>query len=318
MPSEFELIRRYFTRPARNALLGVGDDAALFQPASGMTLAVSTDMLAAGTHFFPEAEPRALGHKTLAVNLSDMAAMGALPRWALLSLALPRADAHWLERFAAGFLRLARSFQVDLVGGDTTRGPLNLCVTIVGEVPRGKALRRDAARAGDDVWVSGPLGEAALAVAQRKGRVELSPAELARCMRRLERPNPRVALGIALRGIAHAAIDLSDGLVADLGHICERSRLGADLHLAQVPRSPLIARLADRALVREALLAGGDDYELCFTAPVRRRSAIEALGARLGLAVARVGTMRRGRAVRVLDADGRRVTLGRRGFDHFG
>ena len=317
-PGEFELIQRYFARPAQHALLGVGDDAALLEPAAGMALAVSADMLVAGTHFFPDADPRSLGHKALAVNLSDMAAMGAAPRWALLSLALPSADASWLKPFAAGFLALARSHGVDLVGGDTTRGPLNLSVTIIGEVPPRAALRRDAARAGDDVWVSGALGEAALGIAHGKGRVQLAAAELARCMRRLERPTPRIALGIALRGIAHAAIDISDGLAADLGHICERSKLGADVRLAQLPRSPLLARLADHRLMHEALLSGGDDYELCFTAPARRRSDVQVLSKRLGLALTRIGAMRRGRGVRLLRADGSLARIGQRGFDHFG
>ncbi|MPZ43749.1 MAG: thiamine-phosphate kinase [Betaproteobacteria bacterium] len=318
MPTEFELIRRYFARPAKHALLGVGDDAALLEPSPGMALAVSADMLVAGTHFFPDADPRALGHKALAVNLSDMAAMGAAPRWALLSLALPSADSAWLKRFAGGFLALARAFDVDLVGGDTTRGPLNLSVTIVGEVPPRASLRRDAARPGDDVWVSGSLGEAALGVAHGKGRVTLAANELARCMCRLERPTPRIALGIALRGIAHAAIDISDGLAADLGHICVRSKLGADVHVAQVPRSPLLARLGDRAAAHEALLAGGDDYELCFTAPVRRRGHVQALSTQLGLPLTRIGTMRRGRGVRLLRADGAVARIGKRGFDHFG
>jgi thiamine-monophosphate kinase len=318
MPTEFELIRRYFARPPKHALLGVGDDAALLAPAPGMALAVSADMLVAGTHFFPTANPRALGHKALAVNLSDMAAMGAVPRWALLSLSLPGADDAWLRRFAAGFLALAREFEVDLVGGDTTRGPLNVSVTIIGEVPLRASLRRDAARAGDDVWVSGALGDAAIAVAHCKGRVQLAARELARCMRRLERPTPRIALGIALRGIARAAIDISDGLAADLGHICERSKLGADVYLAQVPRSPPLARLGDRAAAHAALLAGGDDYELCFTAPARRRNQVEGLSKRLGLALTRIGAMRRGRGVRALRADGSAVRIGKRGFDHFG
>jgi thiamine-monophosphate kinase len=318
MPNEFELIARYFARPAKHALLGVGDDAALFKPSTGMALAVSADMLVAGTHFFPDADPRALGHKALAVNLSDMAAMGALPRWALLSLALPSADASWLQPFASGFLALARVHGVELIGGDTTRGPLNLSVTIVGEVPPRAALRRDAARPGDDVWVSGSLGDAALAVAHRKRRVQLSAAELARCKRRLERPDPRVALGMALRGIAHAAIDISDGLCADLGHICERSKLGADVHVERVPHSSLLARLADRALLHEALLAGGDDYELCFTAPVRARRRVQALSRRLDLPLTRIGAMRRGRGVRLLNETGRALRIGTRGFDHFG
>jgi thiamine-monophosphate kinase len=318
MLSEFELIARYFTRPAKRALLGVGDDAALFRAAAGMAIAASTDMLVAGTHFFADTEPRALGHKALAVNLSDLAAMGAQPRWALLSLSLPRTDPRWLEGFTRGFLALARRHDVDLVGGDTTRGPLNVCVTILGEVPLAQALRRDGARAGDDVWVSGALGDAAFAVAHRKRRVRLSARELARCRRRLEWPAPRIALGIALRGIAHAAIDISDGLAADLGHICSRSGLGAELWLERVPRSRVVARRGGSLLAEEALIAGGDDYELCFTAPPARRKRVEALATRLALPLTHVGTMRSGRGVRLLDAGGEPLAIARRGFEHFG
>ena len=318
MPSEFELIARYFARPAKRALLGVGDDAALVQARPGMALAVSADMLVAGTHFFPDADPRALGHKALAVNLSDMAAMGAMPRWALLCIALPRVEAAWLRAFAAGFHALARAHAVDLIGGDTTRGPLNLSVTIFGEVRARAALRRDAADAGDDIWVSGELGDAALAVAERKGRIALTAAERARCRRRLDRPQPRIALGIALAGVARAAIDVSDGLLADLGHLCERSRLGADLDVARIPRSRTLARLAGTALEHEALLAGGDDYELCFTAPSSRRTRIVAAAQRSGVAVTRVGAMRRGRGVRVHGADGTVLRMPKRGYDHFG
>jgi thiamine-monophosphate kinase len=318
MPSEFELIARYFARRARHALLGVGDDAALVQARPGMVLAVSADMLVAGTHFFPDADPRALGHKALAVNLSDMAAMGARPRWALLCIALPRVEPAWLRAFSAGFHALARAHAVDLVGGDTTRGPLNLSVTIFGEVRARTALRRDAAQAGDDVWVSGQLGDAALAVAERKGRIALTAAERTRCLRRLDRPQPRVALGVALAGVARAAIDVSDGLVADLGHICERSGLAADLEVARIPRSRTFARLAGAALEHEALLAGGDDYELCFTAPAGRRARVVAAAERSGVEVTRIGAMRPGRGVRLLRAGGGVLRMRRRGYDHFG
>lgn len=318
MPSEFELIARYFTRPARRAVLGVGDDAALCRVGAGMELAVSTDMLVSGTHFVAQADPRRLGHKTLAVNLSDLAAMGATPRWALLCLSLPQVDAAWLRAFSRGFFDLADRFAVDLIGGDTTRGPLNLCVTIFGEVPRGQALRRDRARAGDDVWVSGELGTAALGLAQQQGRIALAPAAAARCRRALDLPQPRVALGLGLRGIANAAIDVSDGLVADLGHICERSGLGADVDLDRLPGSPLLVRVPDRALAAQAMLAGGDDYELCFTAAAKRRADIERLSIRLGLPLTRIGRMRKGRGVRVLRADGSVVRQSKRGFDHFG
>jgi len=318
MPSEFELIARYFTRPARRAVLGVGDDAALFRAGAGMELAVSTDMLVSGTHFVAQADPRRLGHKTLAVNVSDLAAMGATPRWALLSLSLPKAEPAWLKPFSRGFLAAADAFGVDLIGGDTTRGPLNLCVTIFGEVPRGQALRRDRARAGDDVWVSGELGTAALGLAHQQGRIALPPAAAARCLRALDLPQPRVALGLGLRGIANAAIDVSDGLVADLGHIGERSGLGADIHIGHLPCSPSLARLPDRALAEQAMLAGGDDYELCFTAAAKRRAEIERLSNRLGLRLTRVGCMRKGRGVRVLRPDGSAYRQSKRGFDHFG
>ncbi len=316
MPSEFDVIARYFTRPAKRTVLGVGDDAALVRASAGEELAISTDMLVCGTHFVPTADPRKLGHKALAVNLSDMAAMGARPRWAFLSLALPRIDAGWLRAFARGFFALAERYGVDLAGGDTTRGPLNLCVTVVGAVPRGTALRRDRARAGDDVWVSGRLGAAALGVAHQQGRVRLPPKALSVCMRALDEPQPRVELGMALRATARSAIDISDGLAADLGHICERSQLGADVWIDRLPRSPLL-RAVKPELAAQALVAGGDDYELCFTAPPARRKAIEALARRLGVALSVVGTMRRGKGVRLLRADGRAIHLRKGGFDHF-
>ena len=299
-------------------MLGVGDDAALLRARSGMELAVSTDMLVAGTHFFADADPRRLGHKALAVNLSDMAAMGARPRWALLSIALPEIDSSWLRKFSAGLLALARAHGVDLIGGDTTRGPLNVCVTIIGETRRGMALRRDGARAGDDIWVSGFLGDAALAVAHRRRRLIVNRAELARCTRALDLPQPRVALGQALAGIAHSAIDISDGLLADLGHICERSRLAAEVDLHAIPHSSTLDRFAATQVGREALLAGGDDYELCFTAAPRVRRRVLEAAKRIGVRVTRIGSMRRGRGVRLLAADGRRVALRKSGFDHFG
>ncbi len=318
MSSEFELIARYFTRPTRRAVLGVGDDAALFRVGKGMELAVSTDMLVSGTHFFADADPRRLGHKTLAVNLSDMAAMGARPRWALLSLALPKVDSAWLRAFSSGFHALADAHEVELIGGDTTRGPLNLCVTIFGEVPRGRALRRDRARVGDDVWVSGELGSAALAVALQQGRISMAAAVAERCKRSLDRPQPRVALGLGLRGLANAAIDISDGLVADLGHICERSSLGADVWFDRIPGAKALAAVADRKLAERALVAGGDDYELCFTASVKHRARIEALGARVGVRLQRIGSMRKGQGVSLFDGDGRARAVQVRGFDHFG
>jgi thiamine-monophosphate kinase len=319
--SEFELIRRYFTHRPRHAVLGVGDDAALVNVRRGWDLVISADMLVAGRHFLRNTDPRQLGHKALAVNLSDMAAMGATPRWATLALALPSVDAHWLTEFSRGFMALARRFDVDLIGGDTTRGPLNICVQIMGEAPHGAALRRDGARSGDDIWISGTLGDAALALAALQRRIRLKPAELAHCMEKLQRPQPRVALGLALRSVAHSAIDISDGLLADLGHVLERSAVAAEVELATVPASPVLRRYLDRVIACSALLAGGDDYELCFTAPRRARAKIARIGQRTRIRLTRIGSIKkRGRGappliVRAPDGAALRVVRG--GYDHF-
>ena len=318
--TEFELIDRYFRRPARGAVLGVGDDAAILAPTPGCEVAVSVDMLVEGRHFFADADPEALGHKTLAVNLSDLAAMGARPRWALLAGALPSADERWLAAFARGFFALADRYAVDLVGGDTTRGPRNLCVTVLGEVPAGAALRRDGARAGDSIWVSGGLGDAALALAHHQHRLSLDAAEFAACERALTRPEPRAALGMALRGIATAAIDLSDGLVGDLGHLLAASRVGAAIDLDALPRSAALDRQlrgAGRDVALACLLAGGDDYELCFTAPIAREGEVAALAGRVGLALTRIGAIVPGAGLEVRDASGLALDPLPRAFDHF-
>ena len=319
MISEFDIIRKYFTRRAPTAVIGVGDDCALLRPRSGMMIAVSTDMLLAGRHFFPDAEPAKLGHKALAVNLSDLAAMGADPRWALLAIALPEADENWIAAFAEGFFRLAARWEVELIGGDTTRGPLSICITVMGEVPPDLALRRDAALAGDDVWLSGATGEAALALAHLEGRVRLDDAARDACLARLHMPEPRVDLGGRLRGIARSAIDVSDGLLADLTHILEASGIGADLAWDNIPRAQAIAACRDEALARNCLLAGGDDYELLFTAPSFKRSEIEALGKDLDLPLTRIGVAIPGEPrVTLRDAKGNPVAVTRKGFDHFG
>ncbi len=322
VPSEFELIRRFFTHRTRHSVLGVGDDAALVRVRPGAELVVSADMLVQGRHFLRGADPYWLGHKALAVNLSDLAAMGAAPRWATLALALPAANMDWIRQFSRGLMALARRHRVDLIGGDTTRGPLNICVQIMGEVQRGTALRRDGARAGDDIWVSGTLGDAALALAVLQRRLRLAPAELARCAARLHRPQPRVVLGMALRGIARSAIDVSDGLLGDLGHILERSGVAAEIELAALPASRTLRRHLDRVAGVRALLAGGDDYELCFTAPARLRQQVAGVGRRTGVAVTRIGHIR-ARAPRVPPlvvraADGTLLAAGRAGgYDHF-
>ncbi len=318
MPSEFDLIARFFTRPAPNAVLGVGDDAALLAVAPGMELAVSTDMLVSGQHFFPDIDPYLLGHKTLAVNLSDLAAMGATPRWATLSLALPAAEADWLELFSRGLFDMAARFEVSLVGGDTTRGPLNLNVTILGEVPAGRALRRSGARDGDDIWVSGDLGGAALGLRYLMGDCELADAnEVEACLTRLHAPEPRVALGHALLGLAHAAIDLSDGVLADLGHILECSGVGAEIEFARLPAHPAVAARLAQGLARDCLLAGGDDYELCFTAGPERAHGVLAAAASAGVHVSRIGRICREPGLRVLATDGAVMSTLGRGFDHF-
>jgi thiamine-monophosphate kinase len=320
--NEFELIARFFNRPPKSAsvALGVGDDAALLRPTPGQVLVAAVDMLVGGRHFVADVDPASLGHKSLAVNLSDIAAMGAVPRWALLAGALPEADADWLAAFARGFYALADAHGVDLVGGDTTSGPLNLCVTILGEVPEGEAITRGGARAGDDVYVSGTLGDAALAVAAAAGRVQLDERALAECRQRLDWPQPRVALGQRLRGVATAMLDVSDGLTGDLGHIVERSGVGATVDLAAVLRSPWMGALLDgpqRELALQCLLAGGDDYELCFTAAPVAAGQVAAITAATGVPLTRIGTMQETAELVVRDERGRALARVPRAFDHF-
>ena len=308
---EFEVIRRFFDRAPNRALLGVGDDCALVRPNAGLELAMTTDMLVEGRHFLAGAAPRSLGHKSLAVNLSDLAAMGAAPRWALLALGLPKADAKWLEEFSAGFFALADRFGVELIGGDTTRSQVvTISITALGEVPAGVAMYRSAAKPGDDIWVSGELGGAALA---------LSRPDIKDAAKRLHEPEPRVELGERLRGVAHAAIDVSDGLTGDLGHILERSQVGAIIDYERIPRLAALRAIGktEGELERDCVLSGGDDYELVFTAVPQQRQAIEALSAELGLALTRIGTIEAGDAKLVVrGADGSPMQY-RRSYDHF-
>ncbi|MCC6472443.1 MAG: thiamine-phosphate kinase [Burkholderiales bacterium] len=315
---EFDLIRRHFTRAPRRVALGVGDDCALLQPRPGLQYAVSTDLLLEGTHFFAGADPVLLGHKSLAVNLSDLAAMGADPLCALLAISLPRADEGWIQAFTSGFFALAERFGVDLAGGDTTAGPLAICVTVIGEVPGGLALRRDGARAGDDVWISGQTGEAALEVARREGRIQIPPAWAACCAARLDAPEPRVELGGRLRGIAHGMIDVSDGLLADLGHVAQASRVDMEISLEALPQAQALRACADAALALQCIATGGDDYELAFTAPGSARGELDALCVELGLALTRIGACKPGSGtVSLLDARGQTVSLPQRGYEHF-
>jgi thiamine-monophosphate kinase len=321
MPSEFELIRRFFERPAHSARLGVGDDCALIAPFPGSDLAVSTDLLAEGIHFLSGTDARRLGHKSLAVNLSDMAAMGARPRWATLALALPSADEGWLAAYSAGLFELADRYGVELIGGDTTRssapGSLTICVTILGEVPEGGALLRSGAKPGDDIWVSGELGGAALGLAQRLGRVVLADEEAEHVTRRLELPEPRVELGLRLRGLATSAIDVSDGFAGDLMHILERSGAAARVRYDSLPRCAAVSNVGDPELQRRCVLSGGDDYELVFTASAMRRGEVEHLARELKIPLACVGTVLSGEPkLEVFDAGGRALPAAA-GFDHF-
>lgn len=315
---EFDLISRYFKKPAPARMLGVGDDCALMPLSPGYELAISTDMLVEGRHFLPDADPESLGHKALAVNLSDLAAMGARPLACTLALSLPAVDHAWLAGFSSGFHALARESGCPLVGGDTTRSDTGvvLSITVLGEVRRSHALRRDAARVGDDVWVSGTLGAADLALRLTLGRLPPDPERLRATLPALDRPVPRLGLGRYLAGVANAAVDVSDGLLQDFSHILQASRCGADLWLDALPAHPALAGL-DEALRREALLSGGDAYELCFTAQPQWREQIQVLGRQLEVPVTRVGTLVRGTGVRVLDGAGGIVPVARQGFDHF-
>lgn len=321
MPSEFDLIARHFARATPSAILGPGDDCALFAPSAGMELAITTDMLVEGTHFLPDTDPGQLGWKTLAVNLSDLAAMGATPKWVLLAGALPNSDEGWIGAFAGGFFKCALRYGVDVIGGDTTRGPRNLCVTAIGELPAGAALRRDGAKADDDIWISGQPGLAALGLAHLQGKTALPEPLAKRCITALQRPLPRVELGLKLRGLATAAIDVSDGLLADLGHILERSGLAANVNEGQLP---LLPAGCETRLAREAQLGGGDDYELCFTTPLGRRQQVVMLAAELDLPLWRIGYTVAASAERapgdilLTDADGKPLPLPKKGFDHFG
>lgn len=312
--AEFDLIDRIRARvTARgDVVLGIGDDAAILQPPPGRQLVVTADTLNAGVHFPEATKPEDIGWKTLAVNLSDLAAMGAQPAWCTLSLSLPQADPTWLDGFLDGFLELAGQHGVAVVGGDTTRGPLSLGVTAMGLVEPGRALRRDGAQLGDDVWVTGTLGDAAAALQSL-----LAGAALDRALRaRLDRPTPCVAAGLCLAGLANACIDVSDGLLADLGHVCARSGVAAEIELEALPASPALRRFAPA--VRHAWQAvGGDDYELCFTAPRESRNEIAAAMDAAGTAATRIGSIVAGQGVRALDADGNPWQPPRRGYDHF-
>ncbi len=327
---EFDLIERYFKAPARamrsneTVALDIGDDCALLQTAAGMQLAISSDMLVEGRHFFVDVDPFTLGHKALAVNLSDLAACGAKPLAFTLALALPEADEAWLAPFSRGLLALASEHNCTLIGGDTTQGPLNICITVFGEVPKNMALLRSGAKAGDDIYVSGTLGDARLALEVMLGNVMLPPEAFAPAKARLETPIPRVALGMALRGIASSAIDVSDGLLGDLGHILKQSQVGATIDtskaiflIATQATNTLSTNQFSQKLWFKYVLSGGDDYELAFTAPISQRSAVQAAALASNTPVTRIGQIEAEPGLRLTDAQGQAVPNNYGSFDHF-
>lgn len=319
---EFELIRRYFSRSGAAAhgsgvLLGIGDDAAVLEIPEGADLVVSVDTIVAGRHFPEGADARSIGHRALAVNLSDMAAMGAAPAWATLALTIPRADSEWLGKFAAGFFNLADAHSVALVGGDTTRGPLTVSVQILGSVPHGSALRRGGGAAGDVLAVSGTLGDAAAGLAFRQApRSEKLPRGADALMRRFDYPSPRVQLGQAARGIATAAMDLSDGLVGDLPKLAQASGVAAHVRVESLPLSSEMRNSVSLTQARNWALAGGDDYELLFAVPANRFAELQGAAEQLNLTLTRIGELRAGAGV-TWSLNGEDFAPSVSGYDHF-
>jgi thiamine-monophosphate kinase len=316
---EFDLIETFFKRPPRHATLGVGDDCALLSVQSGQHLAISSDMLVEGRHFLSTVNPARLGHKALAVNLSDLAACGAMPKAFMLSLALPEVQPQWLSEFSKGMWALADTHQCDLIGGDTTRGPLNICITVLGEVPQALALLRSGAKVDDDIYVSGHLGDARLALEVFRGTLSVPQAVFEIARLRMDQPTPRVALGLALRGLAHSAVDVSDGLLGDLQHILKASGVGAKIDTQQVLSTMLCAQtsgLSQEELLR-LTLAGGDDYELVFTAPERHRQAVAAASASLATPIRRIGKITEHPSLTLLDGNGQPMRHSFESFDHF-
>ena len=322
--TEFDLIARYFTRPVKKAALGVGDDCAIINSSPGMQLAISSDMLVEGQHFFSDVSPYSLGHKALAVNLSDLAACGATPVGFTLALALPRVDEAWLQEFSSGLWALADAHGCELLGGDTTQGPLNICITVFGEVPRGRALLRSGAQVDDDIYVSGMLGDARLALDALQGKIELPREILAQARQRLELPTPRVALGTALRGVATSSIDISDGLVGDLGHILKASGVGAQIDtditmnlIAACTRIDWIKGQFNAEKQLQMVLSGGDDYELAFTCPPTARQAVHAASVSSQTPVTRIGVIQSQPGLRLVNGRGQPVDGQFASFNHF-
>ena len=316
---EFELIERYFKRPARQAVVGIGDDCAVWTPRPDHQLAFSADMLVEGRHFLSTVPPRSLGHKALAVNLSDLAACGATPRAFLLSLSLPRADEEWLSGFSQGLLALADLHACELIGGDTTQGPLNIAITVIGETPHGLAILRSKAQTGDDIYVSGHLGDARLALEVFRGNLSVPQAVFDQARARMETPTPRMALGTSLRGIASAMADVSDGLMGDLGHILKASGVGAQLNLSALSQLMLTHQAWDcpHEWLLRCVLSGGDDYELVFTAPPASQQSVEAAALSSGTPITRIGRITPDSGFVLMDDNGDVVHHDFRSFDHF-
>ncbi|MCP5158989.1 MAG: thiamine-phosphate kinase [Gammaproteobacteria bacterium] len=319
--SEFALIDRYFAAHARrrpDVALGIGDDGALLTPPVDQQLVVTLDTLVAEVHFFAAADPEGIGHKVLAVNLSDLAAMGATPAWVTLALTLPKVDETWLKAFCRGLFALADRYGVQLIGGDTTQGPTTvITLQAHGFAPLGLALRRTGARPGDGIYVTGTPGDAGLALAAAFGKTTVASEYRDYLQRRLERPEPRIAQGLALRGLASAAIDLSDGLAQDLGHILERSGVGARLAVDQLPLSPALAASLDPEAALGMALAGGDDYELCFTAPPEQTARLESLALHWDCRCTCIGVITAEPGLWLLRADESVFHLHRSGYNHF-
>jgi thiamine-monophosphate kinase len=316
--SETELIERYFRHvgAARDdVVLGIGDDAALLHVPGDAQLVLTTDALVEGVHFVPGAPARSLGHRALAVNLSDIAAMGAKPCWALLALNLPQVDAHWLEAFAAGFDALARIHGVALVGGNLSRGPLSITVQLAGVLPRGAALRREGARAGDALYVSGSIGDAAAGLKCLQGALGASASARAYLQRRFEFPTPRVELGAGLRDLASACIDLSDGLLLDAQRLLRASNCRASIELECLPLSAALIETCGELAWQQGL-SGGEDYELCFSAAPAQAAAIAALALRSASPVTRIGVLEAGSGVE-LKLHNAVMQFAASGFDHF-
>lgn len=330
---EFELIQRFFKTGSELALsshehvitLGIGDDCALLKPKPGEVIAITSDMLVEGRHFFENANPECLGHKALAVNLSDLAAMGASPLGFTLSIALPQINTDWLEAFSKGLFALAQKYSCPLIGGDTTAGPLTICITAFGGIPHGKAIKRSGAIAGDDVWVSGLVGDARLTLAALRHELILSAADLEAIQYRMHQPTPRIHLGIELRGIATAALDISDGLLGDLKHILDQSKVDAEILLDRLPKSDTL-RKQSKAIQNQFAACGGDDYEICFTAAPRHRNAIMEVGKKLSLSITNIGSIQTMRStepkIYLIDQDGKELnetesTPFFKSFDHF-